>query len=149
MKTLALLTIAAVALLSSCASTPQSRVNHHPEMFAKLSEADKQAVQAGGVRKGMTKDAVYLAWGSPSRILVGERNGKAFEKWRYNTLQPVYTGAYGMGVGVGYWHPRHFRYGFYDPYFYGAPAIAYVPTEGRYVEFINGAVTAFQVPLPY
>ena len=149
MKTSILFLLVATALLSSCVNPIERRVSFYPGLYSHLTEAEKQSVHSGEVKEGMSKDAVYLAWGAPGRVAVGKREGKTYERWGYQEYRPVFTEGYGMGVGVGYWG-RHRAYGgFYDPYFYGAPAVAYVPTDGRYVEFVNGRVTAFLWPLPH
>ena len=141
------LVLAAAALLSSCASPLERRMEHHPELLAKLSETDRQAVRRGQVHEGMSKDAVYLAWGRPGQVSAGKRDGKVLERWSYRQYEPVVTETYGFGFGVGYWG-RH-RGGFYDPYMYDAPAVSYVPVPGRWVEFVNGKVTGFLVPRAY
>ncbi|MDB6118849.1 MAG: hypothetical protein JWO08_2630 [Verrucomicrobiaceae bacterium] len=145
--------MAAAMTLSSCVNPIERRVSYYPGLYSHLSEKEKQAVHMGKVEEGMSKDAVYLAWGAPGRVAVGKRGGKPFERWGYQSYRPVFTGGYGygygMGFGVGYWgRHRGFYGGFYDPAFYGAPVVTYVAAEGRYVEFVNGRVTAFLAPLP-
>ena len=69
------------------------------------------------------------------------------ERWRYQAYQAVVGDAYGFGAGFGggYWG-RHGYY--YDPYFYAAPSVAYVPVDGgRWVEFVNGKVESFMAPV--
>ncbi len=156
MKTLPLFLAAAALLLSSCVSPIQRRVSAFPGMYSELSEKEKEAVQMGQVREGMSRDAVYLAWGNPTRIMTGKREGKSFERWGYVAYQQVvapgygygYGYGYGAGIGVGYWGGRHHRGygGFYEPFYYGGPAVAYVPTDGRHVEFVGGKVTSYLGP---
>ncbi len=140
MKTLPLLLSCLSLLLASCASTIQSRVTHNPELFGKLSAADQQAVRAGQVREGMTKEAVFLAWGSPDRVSQGQREGKQVERWNYTELQTVFAPAIGFGYG-GFG-----RCGIYDRFYYGGPTFASVPVPGRAVEFLNGKVSGFMLP---
>ena len=151
MNTSTTFVLAATALLlASCASPRELRVEHHPELFAKLSEKDKLDVRQGRVHEGMTKDAVFLAWGKPSHVSMGKRDGKTVERWRYQAYQPVMTESYGFGMGVGigggYWGRHGYGY-YYDPMFYASPSVSYVPVEGRSVEFVDGKVTAFMAPV--
>ncbi|MDB6139065.1 MAG: hypothetical protein JWO94_2137 [Verrucomicrobiaceae bacterium] len=149
MKTAPFFLVAVAALLTSCVNPIERRVSFYPGMYSELSEADKQAVNSGPVREGMSKDGVYLAWGAPSHAQVGKREGKTYERWIYLDYQPVFTGGYGVGVGGGYWgRPGGYYGGFYDPYFFGGPAIGYMPTDSRRVEFVNNRVTSFLAPLP-
>ena len=145
MKITALIPVAVAVLLSSCVSPSEYRVKHNPEIFSKLSVEEQQDVRVGVLKEGMSKDAVFLAWGAPARVTVNKMDGKTYERWHYPGTRPVYAGyGYTGGYGFGYWgyHP----YGFYDPYYYGGPAVAYVRTPGWYVEFRNGRVTAFTAP---
>ena len=141
MKTTTLFLVAAAALLTSCITANDYRARRNPEMFAKLSPEDQQAVHIGVIHVGMPKDGVFLSWGPPSHISGGKHNGKTVERWSYSYLRAVEVGPYGGSIGVGF-VGRH--WGFYDPYVLNAPAVGYVPVEGRYVEFVNDRVTGFQ-----
>lgn len=121
MKLLRLFSLAATALfLSSCASsTPQGRVSANPAMAESLSPDQREAVLAGRISEGMTRDAVYLALGRPSAVRKGSTGGKETEVWRYTNLQPIQTSSmffgpaapiYGFGVGGGYFGPRGGRW---------------------------------------
>ncbi len=146
MKITALIPVAVAVLLSSCVSPSEYRVKHNPEMYSKLSETEQQNARYGVVKQGMTKDAVFLAWGAPPRVTSSKHDGKTFERWHYPTYRPVYTGYgyYGGGFGFGYWG-RHRGFAYYDPYIYG-PSVSYVRTEGWWVEFVNGRVAAYNAP---
>ena len=67
-----------VALAAGCAS-PESRSKERQGSFDKLSARQKADVLEGKVAVGMTTDAVYIAFGEPSRI---SKNG-GVEKWIY------------------------------------------------------------------
>ncbi len=146
MKTFARLFVASVlaVVITSCASPVERRVNRNPEIFAKLSEADKQAVHSGKIKEGLSKDAVYFMWGRPARVSEGTRNGQKYERWSYNDYETVYTNDFGMGYG--FMGRGRGRCGYYDPFFYGGPTIATVPVQGASVDFVNNKVTAFLVP---
>lgn len=145
MKTQALVVAALAIMLASCASPIQRRVEHNPQLFAKLSDNDKHLVQTGQVREGMTKEAVFLAWGTPARTSAGKRDGKPYERWHYLDYQPVFVDGYAAGFGIGYWGHRH-SFAYYDPFYYPAPSVEYVPTGGRFVDFVSGRVTSYLMP---
>lgn len=137
MKTL--LALSVVLILSSCASPIERRVTSNPQLFQKLSVSHQSAVRNGEVKEGMSKDAVFLAWGRPNRIQTGRRNGQALERWSYNSYEPVYSSSFGFVTTFG--HGCHG--GIYDPFYWGGPQIDYVPVEGRSVEFVNDKVVGF------
>lgn len=140
MKTHLLLLSALALLLTSCASPLQRRISRNPELYSRLPDAEKQSVQRGEIREGMSKDAVFFMWGKPDRVSNGTREGKAFERWSYTNYEPVYRPMIYGGVGI---------YGacsIHDPYLYGGPVVDYVPTQGASVEFVNGKVSGFLIP---
>jgi hypothetical protein len=140
MITLRILLSVSVALFAvSCASPIERRVTKNPQMFNKLTSEQQQSVQQGRVKEGMSRDAVYLAWGHPSAVSNGSRDGRTYERWNYTELQPVYINTLGAGIS------RH-ACGFYDPYYYSGPIIDYVRVPGRSVEFVNNKVSGFLVP---
>jgi outer membrane protein assembly factor BamE (lipoprotein component of BamABCDE complex) len=65
-----------LALLAGC-STPQSRSKEKQAAFDHMSAKQKTAVLDGKVEPGMSKDAVYIAFGKPDRV---SKDGGA-EKW--------------------------------------------------------------------
>src|SRR2546426_160484 len=61
------------ALLSGCAtSTIESRKKERYNAYTELSAEQRSAVDAGQIKVGMPKDAVYIAWGKPHQVLVSE-----------------------------------------------------------------------------
>lgn len=80
----------------SC-STPQSRIQERPEVFRALSTDQKNAVSKGGLTKGMSGDAVYIAVGHPYRIVKTTEKNKMIERWIYSEISsheiPVWYGA--------------------------------------------------------
>jgi hypothetical protein len=129
-------------LLSSCVAPIERRVTANPQMFNNLSATHKEAVRSGVVKEGMSKDAVYLAWGRPARVQTGRRDGKSLERWSYNSYQPVYTSTFGFGSAWGGFG----RCDLANPFFFGGPTIDYLPVEGKSVEFVNDRVTGFAIP---
>src|SRR6266513_1047083 len=69
-------------ILTSC-STPQTRISEHPELYQSLSHRDQSLVGQGQVRIGMSRTAVWLAWGSADRKIVGNMGGGPTETWIY------------------------------------------------------------------
>ena len=129
-------------LVASCApSTPETRIRTHPEKFATLDKKEQSLVQQGLIARGMSPDAVILAWGSPSQRLEGNKDGKATERWDYAGSRPVYSnnfyGSYGYGYG-----PYGRRYSALG---YGiGPEVAYVPYRLASVWFTNNRVDAWE-----
>ena len=149
MKTSTYLALAASLLLSSCITATDHRVKTHPDLYAKLNEADKEAVRIGVLHVGMTKETVYLSWGNPAEVTTSTRNGKTCERWSYKHLRQVAEGPYpymyGGAAGVSFWGRHHAGF-FYEPFAYGPVAVGYVAVEAGRVEFVNGRVTSFRAP---
>src|SRR5687767_855178 len=99
---MALLMAGVMLHFTGCAaSNPQTRIQQNPEMLDRLPAADRELVLKGTISEGMSKDAVYLAWGKPDSVTTGSENGRQTETWRYATLQPVYYHGFGLGLGYG------------------------------------------------
>jgi len=145
--------LSAGLMLASCVpSTPQARIQQYPQKFSVLGEKQQALVQQGQISRGMSRDAVFLAWGASSGIFQGSNNGKPTERWDYARSRPVYVtnfyggygyGSYGYG-GYGYGG----GYGAYGPYGYSGfglgPEIAFIPYRAASVWFINGRVDSWE-----
>ncbi len=156
--------IASSAFLTSC-STTETRISKHPEIYQNLSPRDQALVSQGQIRAGMSANAVWLAWGSADRKVVGSMHGRATETWVYvNYATAPYYGPgpyYGQGYGFGFTslgfvgsHHRHggrtfvfFGDPFYDPFYYSyiPPSIPY---PAKIVSFVSGRVVSFQYLAP-
>jgi hypothetical protein len=136
-----LMMLSAVVLLSSCSSGPERRVSRNPQIFDRLSQSDRDAVLAGKVREGMSKEAVFLAFGRPVEVSEGRRNGQALEKWGYTRLQPVFFNSFYSGWGGPCGSPL--GWGTIGGIGTG---VDYVPVQGATVEFVNGKVVGYTVP---
>ena len=105
-------------------------------------------MQRGEIAKGMSQDAVVLAWGSPAAAWEGYHKGANSLRWDYFASQPVvtnhYYGAYGFG-GYGYGgYGHHGRYG-YTGYGLGfGPEVAYIPYRKSTVWFVNNRVDSWE-----
>ena len=131
--------------LSSCApKTPLTRIDSNPAMFAALSDRHQQLVRQGQLDRGMSGDAVFLAWGKPSRTFEGSEQGIPTARWDYAALQPVYTTSFGAGYAYG-GYGRYGRYGRYGyPYYSVAPRIDYIPYRSATVWFKRGKVDSWE-----
>ncbi len=129
--------LAACLMLASCVSPTQRRIEKNPDLYNALNEHQKELVQHGAIEEGMSKEAVFLAWGKPDRGSRGSKLGKAYERWSYAGYEPAYMSPYGPAYGwaSGPW--------VYDPYFYPGPPVTMVPYEARWVEFLNNRVSGW------
>lgn len=133
--------ICAGLLFASCApSTPLARIQQQPQKFDSLSAKHKELVEQGQVDRGMSQDAVYLAWGAPSRVFQGSKDNRLTERWDYAGTRPVYTntfyGSYGRYCGP------YRRFG-YSGIGWG-PEVAYIPYRIASVWFIDGRVDSWE-----
>src|SRR6266571_2297056 len=98
---------ASVLVLASC-STTETRISGHPEIYQTLSTKDQALVSQGQIRAGMSQNAVWLAWGSPDRKIVGNMRGRPTETWiyinyttyPYSYPYPYYGAGFGYGFGL-------------------------------------------------
>ena len=159
-----LTTTAAGALFFGGCATPESRISENRDLYNSLPARQQQLVAQGQVAPGMSRNAVWLAWGAPEQKVNGYARGNATETWVYYTTTTAYGGYGGYGYGgyggygyPGFWggggvgvfrtHHGHrfvvFGDPFYDPFFY-----SYIPPTVQYpyktVTFVNGRVAGFQ-----
>ena len=163
-----LTTTAAGTLFFAGCSTPQSRISNHPDLYNSLPPRHRELVAQGRIAPGMSRDAVWLAWGNPGQKVTGFARGNATESWIYFT-----TTTYGYGWGYPYGYGRFGGWGspfwgggvavfrthhghrfavfgdpFFDPFFYSyLPPTVSVPYKG--VTFVNGRVVEFQQMVGY
>ena len=154
--------LASSALLLASCSTTETRISEHPEIFQSLSPRDQALVQAGKIREGMTRDAVWVAWGTPDQKATGFAHGRAVETWIYNEYTyanapyPYPYGPFGYGGWYGgrtvfrnYGNRRFVIVGdpFFDPFYYSyiRPSVAY---PAKIVSFVNGRVVSMQILTP-
>jgi hypothetical protein len=137
--------IATVVLTLTSCSTPQTRISDHPDLYQSLSSRDQALVSQGQIRYGMSRNAVWLAWGSPDSKVIGNMRGHSTETWVYvyYVTYPYYYPYYGpYGPGFGF-----FGDPFYDPFYYSliSPSIPY---PNKTVTFSNSRVMSFQYLAP-
>jgi hypothetical protein len=141
-----LLAATACLMISCAASTPQARIARNPALFAALTPAQQDLVSRGRIERGLPKEGVFLAWGRPDRVGEWDRSGSRLERWTYLGLRPVHTYSFGWGIGPGWgggygWDP------YVDPYFFGGPAVEWVPYPVSRVDFRHGTVADWEVRL--
>lgn len=143
------LAVIAATLLVQCASTPTTRIEKNPQMFAKLDARDKHLVTHGLIREGMGRDAVFLAWGRPDSVSVGVNRGRESEIWTYEGQRPVRSMNMNMGLGFGGWGP--YGYGGWGPYGFGGfpywgngTSVSYIPYTAGEAEFVGGRVVSWK-----
>jgi hypothetical protein len=148
MKAILPLAALSAGIFASCApSTPAARIAAQPGMFAGLPARHQELVQQGQIDKGMSPDAVYLAWGRASREYEGYEGKARTLRWDYNGSTPVYAtnGYFGsFGWGYGRFGPN---YGYGPYHYYGAgfgPEVTYVPYRRASVLFRNGSVASWE-----
>jgi hypothetical protein len=135
LHTSTLAVVAAALILTSC-STPQTRISDRPDLYQSLSHKDQALVSQGQIRIGMSRTAVWLAWGSPDRRIVGNMGGGPTETWLY-----IYYATYYPPAGA--WGPwGYFGDPFYDPFYYAY--IPSIPYPAKVVTFARGRVASFQ-----
>ena len=168
--------IAAVVLTLTSCSTPQTRISDHPDLYQSLSSRDQALVSQGQIRSGMSRSAVWLAWGSPDQKIVGNMAGTPTETWIYiyyatypyypyygagpwgpwasNDSGPGYSLGYTrVGVARGSTHHHggrtfvFFGSPFYDP-FYWSYIPPSIPYPGKVVTFVGSRVMSFQYLAP-
>jgi hypothetical protein len=89
----------------------------------------------------MSTDAVFMAWGPPSRRYQGLQNNAATERWDYEGSKPVYSNSVGMGYGYGTgYYGRRAGYSSLSV----SPEVAYVPYRKATVLFKNNRVDSWE-----
>lgn len=146
LKSLQAAAAAAVAIvLAGCASnTPAARISRSPGVFQGLPAGHQRLVEQGRIDRGMSPEAVQLAWGTPDRHSEGmDDRGRPTMSWDYAGLRPVYsTGFYGGYGWGGYGYPYRNWHGY--PYWGLSPQVQYVPTRRASVVFRNGKVESWE-----
>lgn len=126
----------AAIVLTSC-STPQTRISEHPDLYQTLSHRDQALVTKGQIRIGMSRSAVWLAWGSPDRKIIGNLGSGRQETWAY-----VYYATYPSYPCYGPWDQYLGAPLYYDPCYLCIPAS--IPYPNKVVTFAHDRVASFQ-----
>ena len=128
-------------LVCGCKTTSvQTRKQERSSTFSQLSPEFKSLVDQGRIKVGMPVDAVYIAWGKPSQVLIGESPQGSLTTWLYH--------------GTTYEEYRYWGYRpFYSAYYWSEPYLdrEYVPRTyvRAQVDFENGVVKSWRsLPRP-
>ena len=140
MKSIIGCTLLILSLASCTVPSPQSRIAKSGSTYSLLSPEHRRLVARGEITEGMSKDAVLLAWGKPSKTYDVEEGGNTKERWVYSRSQPRYSTSIGLGYG-GF--PRNRRYGYYGGVDYG-PRTLYMPEQVGEVIFRRDKVESWE-----
>lgn len=131
------------ALVGACGTTtPQGRIEANPGKFAALPAKHKPLVERGQIDRGMDKDAVLLAWGTPASRFEGYDNKRRTERWDYAGTRPTMTNSF-YGGYYDYWGYGR-RYYPYGHIYAVAPEVVYVPYTRATVSFVGGKVDSWE-----
>lgn len=137
-----ILTLSIALVLSACSlPSTQTRISSNGGMYSKLSPEHRRLVAAGDIAEGMSKDAVYLAWGTPERIYKGESDGTAKERWVYTRTRPETRTSIGLGYGT---YPRYSRWGYRGCVYHGFPNTVYVSEKVATIIFVGDKVESWE-----
>jgi hypothetical protein len=129
-------------LLANCTmGTPQSRIDGNYSLYESLPAKHQELVSQGKIAKGMSKSAVFLALGNPSRKSEGFRDDTHFERWNYTRLQPRYYNSFQTIYGHGSSRRGHGRH--YHGFAF-APTIEYAPYRSASVLFLRKVVDSWE-----
>ncbi|NIP95295.1 MAG: hypothetical protein GWO24_18355, partial [Akkermansiaceae bacterium] len=65
---------------------PQTRIDRNFGLYESLPAKHQKLVSEGRIAKGMSKPAVFLALGNPSRKVEGYQDDAGYERWDYTRL---------------------------------------------------------------
>ena len=76
----------AVVVLAGCATSNNmaARKQERAASYAALKPEIRALVDQGQIRRGMSQDAVYIAWGKPSQVLQQEDQHGVIVTWLYH-----------------------------------------------------------------
>ena len=132
-----LMVVAGFAVLAGC-STPTTRINQNPEVFARLTPEQQDLIKQGKVAIGFDMPMVKLAVGEPDRIKVRTDAQGDSEVWSYVT----YEADDGMLLYRGYYHRYYYGGPGLYPYYMGYPGRR--EHEHFRVVFRNGRVVSIE-----
>ena len=125
---------ASASLLMGCYSTPQSRIDQNPDLFASFSEEQKTLILKGKIELGFTQEMVRMAAGPPHQKTTKENQAGVGEVWtyyKYRTITSNYI--FNNSDNSTYWSGDPF-----DPYPFPNKR-----DKALVVNFENGEVIAF------
>ena len=127
--------LAVLMLVTSCATTPQARIEKNRAAFDAFPADVQEKVRAGRVDLGFTSLMVTLALGEPDRELSRSSDAGKEEVWVYRRTSSGFGFGFGIGGGGG-----HMGYG-------GGVSMSTAPDydeDAMRVIFRDGKVTAVE-----
>lgn len=88
--------VACALVLTGCMTTPQSRIDRNPALFASFPAEAQAKIRKGEVDIGYTKDMVLMALGAPRNVRARKTEAGESEVWVYTEVgydsrpRPVY-----------------------------------------------------------
>ena len=111
---------AVLPALSGC-NTAETRAREKVAAFGLLPPADQTLVLGGQVRTGLPRDAVDIAWGTPSEVRPPDQGDGQLETWLWTrTFYGPGGGYYGIPRGQ-VWSPKLRRYHYDGDDYYETP----------------------------
>ncbi len=123
--------LAGLFLVGCATSTVESRRRERAASFSALTPEFQALVNDRQIRRGMTLDAVYIAWGKPAQILQREDERGVVTIWLYHGgwMEETRYWTYNSRVPINDYQPR-----------------TYVSAE---ITFVNDAVSSWRtLPKP-
>lgn len=146
LKTILTSALSGLLLLTGCVSTPQSRVDENPDLFAKFTAEQKETILKGEVDLGFTPEMVMLSAGVPDRKAKKRSSKGTFEVWTYFKYSPRSIHGYG-GYGRYYSYSPYYR-GYYRNSYWGDHVVVERHGEREkdlVVEFQDGEIVSFEM----
>ncbi len=131
--------VATATLLLSACSTIKTRIADNPPAFYTLPPQDQALILRGGIREGMTRDAVYIAWGDPDVVREFVVGGKHSETWVYYGTDMYPAASY------GYFPYRGARCRYYEPVY--GPVYATYRYYLKSASFVKDRAVAWDAPV--
>jgi hypothetical protein len=124
-------------LVSACQTGAENRISQNPALYKKLSATDRGLVATGDVREGMSKDAVYLAWGRPDMVRESSTAPNISESWAYFVTHPLPSSSLSY---ANIYRPFYGRYQI-QPRFGYCRGIGWHYDSVDYVRFVTKTIT--------
>ena len=123
------------------------RIARNPTLFMAQPREHQRLIERGELARGMSRDAVTLAWGAPSETYEGTENGDLMERWSYLGRRNVYHDNLAFGYGIGWGVPARGAW-CYGPGPYHnvgfAQQVSQIPYQKAYVIFKNNKVDSWE-----
>ncbi len=137
----------ALALQQCAPPTPMERITRNSSLYMAQPKDHQRLIERGELARGMTREAVSLAWGNPSQTFEGTENGNLMERWSYLGRRNVYQDNFALGYGNawgGPWGtPWCYGPGQFQNFGFGQQ-ISQIPYQKAFVIFKNNKVDSWE-----